>query len=595
MSTAMESVDSAVNEDKSSNPLRSAWRKSYPGLAAIAFFSIFINILKLAAPIYILQILDKVVASGSLETLVMLTIITLVAIVTGVSLEVVRRRMFMHWGSWIELTFGPKLFSQGLKQENRQGNSTSSNLRNLATIRSFIAGQGLSAWMDLIWAPAFILIVYLISPPLSYIVLVGSVIALLLGVINEVITRDARNATLKAGNADRQWVDSAQREQETIGSLKMIRNLTHLWSDSVSSRLDESMRSRAVNVYFTAGIRMVGRLVRIGVLGVGIWLVVEQTLTIGSVIAAHVLGRTAYSLVQGAMIRWREMVKAKRAYGNIKKSLVISKEPRLSRPQFLKSDKLVMDNVAYRYPQQSKSVLRRIDLTLNPGEVLCVIGESASGKSTFSRLASGMIAPRSGNIRLGEVDVQRLQKNSLQNEIGYLPEKIALFQGTVRENIASMAAGNMQHVVQAATLAGIHNTILTLPEGYDTEISDEEPLLSAGQRKSIAVARAFYGTPPLIVMDEPLPHLDTRTQMSIMSSLVHLKDKGTVSILTTQRNSLARFADKVLLLHENTCILLDKRDEIEQLSMQTGGSFRDNVEAIRKRNKRRNRKNLRSV
>jgi ATP-binding cassette subfamily C protein len=541
--------------------LRSAWHKSYPGLISVGVFSVVINILRLATPLYILQILDRVIASRSLETLFMLSVITLIAIVCGVLLEVVRRRMLMHWGYWIERSFAPALFAAGLKKGNEQDLASSKILRDVGTVSSFVSGQGLIAWLDIIWAPIFIGCVFLISPALASIVLIGSLVALALGTGNELITRDSRNATLKAGRDDRELLASAERNRESIGSLGMVHNITRHWSRSAFARLDESKRTRTINVYFTAAMRLVGHFVRIGIYGVGIWLVIDQVLTIGSVIAASILGRTAYSLVQNAMLRWRRMVTAKRAYRQMKVSLLKDTTKRVSRSSISEPLPLVLEKVAYRYPGQPKSVIRNIQLTVQPGEFLCVLGPSASGKTTFSRLISGLIAPRSGKIRLGDIDVYRLQQDSTHRDIGYLPQEISLFQGTVRENIAGMADGDINLVVEAAKLAGIHQVILNLPAGYDTEIVDKEPLMSAGQRKCIAVARAFYGTPPLIIMDEPIPHLDYPTRKTLMTSLMQLKSKGSIIILTTQRKLLAKNADMILSFSPKKGFTLQTRKE----------------------------------
>ena len=531
--------------------LRSAWHKSYPGLMSVGVFSVFINILKLATPIYILQLLDRVIASRSLETLFMLSVITLIAIVCGVLLEVVRRRMLMHWGNWIERSFAPALFAAGLKKGNKQDSASSKILRDVGTVRSFVSGQGFIAWLDVVWAPIFIGCVFLIAPALASIVFICSLVALALGTANELITRDSRNAKLKAVKDDRELLASAERNRETIGSLDMVHNFTQHWSRSVFARLDESKRTRTVNLYFAAAIRMVGRFVRIGVFGTGIWLVIDQVLTLGSVVAASILGRIAYSLVQNAMLRWREMVLAKRAYQQMKTSLLKISKTRVSRPSMSEPQPLVLEKVAYRYPNQPRSVMRNMQLTVQPGEFLCVVGPSASGKTTFSRLVSGLNRPRSGKIRLGEIDVYRLQQDSTHRDIGYLPQELSLFQGTVRENIAGMGDGDINLVVEAAKLAGIHQMILNLPEGYDTEIVDKEPLFSAGQRKCIAVARAFYGTPPLIIMDEPMPYLDPPTRKTLMNSLMQLKSKGIIVILTTQRKRLAKNADIVMSLSPN--------------------------------------------
>ena len=578
------------------NPIRLAWRKSYPGLAAIGVFSIFINLLKLAAPLYILQILDRVISSRSLETLFMLTLITLVAIATGVTLEAIRRRLFMHWGNWIEHSFGPALFAGGLQKAHLKEGNSSKVLRDMGKVRSFVAGQGLVAWLDVIWAPLFIAIIFLISPLLGSIVLIGGLVALTLGTTNELITRDSRNATFKAGKNDRDLVASAEHNHENIGSLNTVRNLAQRWSHSAFVRLDEGMRARAINVYFAAGIRFVGRLVRIGVLGAGITLVIsDETFTLGSVIAANVLGRTAYSLIQSAMLRWREMIVARRAYQNVKTSLRNLDTPRVSRPSPTTPVSLSFEDVGYRYPHQASSVLRGIDVRIAPGELLCVIGPSASGKSTFCRLAAGLIAPRSGKVSLGEVSVYRLQQNSSRREIGYLPQDITLFPGSVRHNIASMAEGDMDLVIEAAGLAGIHNAILNLPDGYDTEITDKEPLLSTGQRKALAVARAFYGAPPLIVLDEPFPHLDALSRSTIMSSIMQLKSRGSVIVFSTQTLEMAKVADKAItiLFRNKRHMTLESPEKIAELWEQNEEA---NANRTRKRvGKNRSRKKKSSV
>ncbi len=571
VSTANRSGTSrGAPEEGQQDVLRSAWRKSYAGLAAVGVFSVFINILRLATPLYVLQLLDRVVASRSHETLVMLTVITLVAIVTGVLLEVVRRRMFMHWGSWIERSFGPKLFTVGLHKDSGQEQSSSKMLRDVATVRSFVSGYGLIAWLDIVWAPVFIGCVFLISPPLAYIVIIAALITLVLGTANELITRDSRDATYKARKDDREWISSAERHRETVGSLNMAANLAERWSRSAFARLDEGMRTRTLNIYFEAAMRFVGRCLRISVLGVGLWLAIDQDLTLGAVVAANVLGRTAYSLVEKAMLKWREMMTTKKAYGRIKNLLDTDARRQVSVPKTDAPVPLFIEKVSYRYPNQASSVFRGIDVTVKPGEVLCLIGQSAVGKTTFSRLVSGLLSPRSGKIRLGDVDVSRLQQRSARRDIGHLPQDVTLFQGTVRENIARMAEGNIRRVIRAAKRAGVHETILKLPEGYDTEISENEPLLSAGQRKGIAIARAYYGSPPLIVLDEPTPHLDEAARLALYTAILRWKRKRSIVVLTTQSLALSRIADKVIVFKGSKFDVLRTREEINTLRRGSG-------------------------
>jgi PrtD family type I secretion system ABC transporter len=544
------------------DPLRLAWRKSYLGLTIIGIFSVFINLLKLTIPLYVLQILDRVVASRSIETLVMLTAITVTAIFCAVLLEIIRRRMFIHWGSWIEFRFGPTLFTAGLKTVTGQTPTTSKLIRDIGTVRSFVSGTGLIAWLDAIWAPLFIVCTYLISPILGYIVFIACLLALILGVLNEYITRDSREATYKARQGDRDWIDSAERNQETVESLNMAMNFADRWSSNAFTKLDQGMRGQNFHLYFAAAMILIARFLRVAVFGVGIWLVINQSLTLGSVIAVNVLGRIAYSLVQNAMLRWREVVTAKRAYSRIKSSLHKLSETRVSLPIALNDVALTIENVRYRYPGKASSILRNISLVLNPGELLVVVGPSASGKTTFSRLAAGLLPPRDGNVRLGDVDVFRLQQRSQCNEIGKLSQDITLFPGTVRENIARMSDGEMDRVIQAAKYAGIHDTIIDLPAGYDTEIGENEPLLSFGQRKGLALARAFYGEPLLVVLDEPIPHLDNQAHSKLLNGIRELNKKGTIIILTTQSNSLCKYADKVLVLDDFKHHLLKTQKDI---------------------------------
>jgi PrtD family type I secretion system ABC transporter len=580
----LESTSKNTNAtDTDTDSLRNALKKSYSGLSSIAVFSIFINMLKLAIPIYILQILDRVISSRSIETLLMLSTITIVAILVAAALEIIRQRMFVHWGNWIELKFGPRLFASGLNDGNLYSSSTSRMLRDVSTIRNFVSGPGLIAWIDVVWTPVFIAIIFLISPILGNILLVCCLVAFVLGIINERTTRDAREATYDARKDNRDWVSSAERNQESIGSLMLVNNLTDKWSRTSRTRLNEAEITRTVSIYFSESTRLVGSLLRISIIGVGIWLVIEESLTLGAVIAAGVLSRTAYSQLRQAMLKWQEMQTAKKAYYRIKNALPKEATTQVSIPKSSAETSLVLENVSFRYPNQANSIFRRINLLVNPGEVLCIVGLSATGKTTIARLVSGLLEPRSGHIRLGEIDVHRLQQKSTYSEIGFLPQSHTLFQGTVRENIARMAHGNIDEVIKVAKFLGIHEAILKLPHGYDTEISEHEPLLSSGQRKCIALARTLYGSPKMVVMDEPAPHLDRVTKSALKNALLKLKSEGVVVIITTQSRWLTRYADKILLLHEKSYELFKTGEQIDKFRQRYGTSYR-------RRNRRRQNK-----
>lgn len=547
--------------------MRTAWRRSYAGLGAILLFSIFVNLLKLATPLYVLQILDRIPASRSVETLVMLTVITVAAVLTGIVLEVIRRRMFMHWGAWIERHFGPKLVHAGLSTQNASGTMAPSKaLRDLATIRQFVSGSGLLAWLDVVWAPLFVVVVYLIDPMLASIVIVGVVAVLALGLLQELLTRSAREAARRAQVDGREWVAAAERNSETIGPLSMAGSLAERWSEAASERLDEGLRSRKLTITMAAAMRFLGRCLRIALLAIGIWLVIDNGLTLGAVVAAGVLGRMAFHAVERAMLKWRELVVAKGAYSRVYAALGAEATQKTSMIDHQLPAPLVIQAVGHRYANQPASVIKRISVTLAPGEVLCVIGPSASGKTTFSRLVSGLLKPRTGSIRLGDVDTSRLPQDGNARYVGYLPQDVRLFRGTVRENIARMSQGDFNLVVEAAQLTGMHDIILQLPEGYDTEIAEDEPLLSAGQRKGIALTRALYGWPQLIVMDEPEPHVDRFARRAMVRALKSCTAQGSIVVVTSQSKAMSKMADKVLLLGEPRVELLDDKEAIAALT-----------------------------
>jgi ATP-binding cassette, subfamily C, type I secretion system permease/ATPase len=418
------------------------------------------------------------------------------------------------------------------------------------------------AWLDLIWAQLFIACVYIMSATLAYIVIVASLITIALGTINERITRDSRDATFQAGKDDREWITATERNKETVVSRGMVSNLANRWSLSAYTRLGEGLRTRSVNLYFAAMMQFIRNCVRIAVIGVGIWLVINDALSLGSVFAAGILARMAYSLIEKAMLKWRDMTAATKAYQRIKSSLEHKTESLVSVPTSSGAEPLFVEALSFRYPNQTSSVFRNINVTVNPGEVLCVIGPSAVGKTTFTRLASGLLVPRSGKIRLGDVDVSRLQEVTDKRYIGHLPQQVSLFQGTVRENIAGMELGDIDQVVSAAKLMGVHQVIMTLPQGYDTRISDCEPLLSGGQRKKIAITRAFYGDPALIILDEPLPHLDKSSRATLRAAISTVKSNGTIVVLTNQSKSLSRIADKVIAFRNNKYKVFETQEEI---------------------------------
>lgn len=522
-----------------------AWKASARGISAIFVFGAFINLLKFAMPLYTLQILDRIPDSRSIETLLMLTVIALLAIISGVSLEAIRSRMLVSWAGWMKRRFGPYLVHVGITgARDNETQSATRSLDHLQSIRSFIENSAASV-MDVVWAPVFIFVVFMIHPIFGVLMIVALGLRFMLGILQHRVTRPSRQLWTSASRDAQELVDSAERNAESIGAHHMAHSLSNRWLANMKTKLKERERSQSHGSLFGALNKGLYRCLYVAGMGIGVWLVVQNTLTIGGVIAVNIIMRFGFRLVDRGIRRWGSFSKARKAYYKLTEQMekaaqavtVSLTEEDLAAP-------LVLERVSFRYPQQPDSILRRVDLTVERGELLSVVGPNAQGKTTFSRLVTGLIAPRAGHIRLGDVEVSRIPANMLNGVIGYMPQEARLFKGTIRDNITSMQENDISDVLDAAKLAGIHDRILKLPDSYDTEVDENTPLLSAGERRCVTLARAFYNRPRLIVLDEPTSNMDRAARDHVTSSLEELKRSGSTIIVTSQSNRFARISDQ---------------------------------------------------
>lgn len=517
-----------------------------PSLVVIVLLSFFINVMKLAIPIYIFQLLDRVIASRSVETLLMLTVMTVCAVIAAAVAEIVCRWMLMRWGGWIERRFGRQLLLMSLQNETQRRPSAS--LRDLGTLRQFVSGSAATAWLDVVWTPALLVVVYLIHPLIALILVAGVLVMAALGALSELVTRSARNAATKATEDRGDWLATAERRVETIGSLKIGGNLADRWDRSSAERIAENLSTRWYGLTSAETMRLVENLMRIGSYGVGVWLVLKGELSVGGAVAAALLARMASSTVRQAMASWQKLASARTAYLRISTQLADGSAtlPLVLDP--LAMLPLTIEDLGHRYADRENSVFRNLSLSLRPGEVLSVIGPSGSGKSTFSRILVGYLKPRSGVVRLGDADITRYAPEDLSRYLGYLQQEVQLFRGTIGENITGLGRGHLEQAVEAAKLASIHEVIIRLPLGYETRIEDESDILSVGERKRIGLARALYDRPRLIVLDEPAANLDEAFCDALKQAIIACKGWGSIVVVTSHSDTFADVADKVMLL-----------------------------------------------
>lgn len=526
--------------------MREAWRRSQTGILVIVVLTAFINILKLTVPLYIFQVLDRVIASRSVDTLVMLTIMACFAFLTATLAEMLRRVMLVHWGAWIKTQFGKALFAGSF--HGPKDRLPSRSIDDLNEVTEFASGSGLTAWLDAMWAPAFLLLVYIIHPLIALIVLGGMIAMLLLGVLNETVTRPLRSAARQARQKSEGILAAAEANRETIAGLNVAPGLAARWDASAALQASENSASRMAGLSISEAMRFTEGLQRIACYAFGVWLTIEGSMTAGGVIAAAVLGRLGTSAVRQGMNSWRPLTVAWRAHQRIAAKLASIAEPRVAIRDRKQPLVLNIERVTYSYNSKLAPVIKELDVAIQPGEALVVIGPSGAGKSTLARLIAGTLEPAAGRILLGELDVSRFTTEERQRLIGYLQQDTRMLPGTIADNISALREADPQEIVEAAKLAGIHDVIMRLPKGYETKLSDQTLPLSGGEIRRLGLARALFGQPHMIILDEPEANLDQDLVSHMLEALSICRASGALLVVTSQSAAFAGIADKVLVL-----------------------------------------------
>ena len=514
-------------------------------------FSFFINALMLVPAIYMLQVYDRVLVSRNETTLYMLTLIVIGFYVVMGGLEWLRSRLMVQAGLRLDAELNDKVLSSAFRQNLRQsGTSADQPLGDLATVRQFLTGNGLFAFFDAPWAPLFIGVIFLMHPLLGLVSAIGALVLLGLALLTEYRTQKPLAAANQAAIAANQYATNSFRNAEVIEAMGMFPALRTRWY-ALHSRM---LALQAVASDRAGSISAATRFTRISlqslILGFGALLVIAGEITPGVMIAASILMGRALAPVEQAIGAWKQFVASRSAHGRLKTLLAdhTPREPRLSLPQ--PRGEYRVESVVAAAPGGSVPILKGVSLAIPQGTVVGVIGPSGSGKSTLARLLVGVWGAASGKVRLDGADVHAWDKAELGPWIGYLPQDVELFDGTVAENIARFGELDSEAIVQAATLAGVHDMILHLPQGYDTPIGNAGCALSGGQRQRIALARALYGNPSVVVLDEPNSNLDDVGEAALVAAVKQLKAAGRTVVLITHRTSVLSVIDSLLVLRD---------------------------------------------
>jgi ATP-binding cassette subfamily C protein len=530
---------------------------------AVGLFSAAINILYLASPLYMLQIYDRVVTSGSIPTLLMLTVALAVALLAMAALDGVRARILIRAGLRLDRLLASRVMAALVKQANAiPGAARGQALRDLDTFRQFITGSGVHTLFDAPWAPIYIIVITLLSPLLGGLALVFAIVLVALAALNERLISATLVEAGEVGARSYAFADASLRNSHVVEAMGMLSGLLERWSRDRNWMLIAQAKASDRGAALASLIRFLRLAMQSLMLGAGAYLVIDRVVTSGVMFAGTILLARALMPIEQAVGAWRQLVSARAAYRRVDHLLDMNPPPpatiTLPRPQ----GNLLAQSVGFQLPGMARPVLYNIGFGLEAGETLGIIGPSGAGKSTLARLVVGIHAPSTGVVRLDGANVAQWDRDDFGRHVGYLPQEIELFSDTVAANIARFASGTDEDIVGAAIDAGVHEMILALPRGYETQIGEGGVNLSGGHRQRIALARALYGDPSLLVMDEPSSNLDTEGDKALLNSLRRLKEKGRTVIVISHRQETLRTVDKILCLQNGTVALFGASKDV---------------------------------
>ncbi len=530
-------------------------------------FSLFINLLMFVLPLYMLQVYDRVITTGSVETLIVLTGLAAVGLFGFGFFEFLRSRLLVRAGVKLNRLLGGRVFSATFRASvGRQGDQAGGQaLRDLDALREFLSGGGLIAFCDAPWVPIFLAVIFIFHPLLGALAFVGAIIIFCLALANEMTTRKplgiASGTMVRANN----FVGTSLRNAEALQAMGMMRGVLRRWSENhgqaMAYQAVASDRAGAI----LASSKFVRMFLQMGVLAVGAYLAIQQEITPGIMIAASIVMGRALAPVEMAVGQWRNFSNARNSYGRLRGLLnsVPVEEERISLPP--PQGHVTVQNLIASPPGMRTAVLKGLSFELSPGEAVGLIGPSAAGKSTLARVLVGVWPVAAGAVRLDGAELSQWNREELGPHIGYLPQDIELFEGTVAENIARFPDSlDSEKIVAAAQRAGVHEMICRLPEGYNTEVGSGGQALSGGQRQRVGLARALYGEPAIIILDEPNSNLDQEGEAALAETLSRLRDENKTLLVISHRFNLLKAVDRIIVLKAGMIEADGPRDRVLQ-------------------------------
>lgn len=529
----------------------------------VAVFSAIINLLMLAPSLYMLQVYDRVLQSQNQTTLLMLTFLMLGAYAFMAALEYIRSFIVIRVGAKLDMQLNKRVYTAAFEQNLKQGGGIAGQaLQDLTTLRQFLTGNGLFAFFDAPWFPIYLAVIFMFDVWLGLFALIAVVIMVILAYINEVISKKPLSEANSMAVASTNLATNNLRNAEVIEAMGMLPNLMARWFKLQGRFLQLQSEASEKSGIVTAISKFVRVSIQSLVLGLGAMLVIEGKMTPGMMIAGSILLGKATGPIDQLIGVWKQWSSVKSAYERLNELLSTNPERvegmNLPKPKGV----LTVEDVTAAPPGSKTLILKSVSFGLQAGDVLGVIGPSGSGKSTLARLLVGVWPAAAGTVRLDSADIYQWNKDQLGPHVGYLPQDIELFSGTIAENIARFGDIDAEKVIVAAKRAGVHDMILHFPKGYDTELGHGGAGLSGGQKQRIGLARAMYDDPSFLVLDEPNSNLDDSGEHALVQALNDLRQRGKTIVLITHRTSILGATNKLLLLREGAVQAFGPRDQV---------------------------------
>lgn len=553
------------------NSLQAALKACKGSFISVGVFSFFVNALMLVPTFYMLQVYGRVVTSGSLSTLAMLTIIMTILVVTMGSLEWIRSRIMVRVSTKLDVLLSRDVYRASFKRALESGgmDASAQPLNDLTGLRQFMTGNGLFAFFDAPWLPIYVAVMFMFHPWYGWVAIASAIILLILAYFNEKGTGKALGEANKENIAATLQTTKNLRNAEVIESMGMLSTLIQRWSRRQKKVLVLQSYASDKGGVVSAISKTFRMLIQSLILGLGAYLAVNHEISPGLVIAGSVLLGRALAPIDMIIGSWKGFIAARSQYDRLNTIMnKLQTEPqRMSLPA--PQGHVLVDNLIVGAPGSKTPILRGISFGVPAGSVVGIIGPSASGKSTLARALMGVWAPQHGTVRLDGADISSWDKEELGPYIGYLPQDIELFEGSISENIARFTDVDAEKVVAAARIAGVHEMILHLPDGYDTVIGSEGVNLSGGQRQRVGLARAVYGSPRLILLDEPNSNLDEVGERALATAILELKKSGATIFVITHRTTILAVLDRLLVMAAGGVSMYGPRDQVmEELNKQ---------------------------